>query len=122
MLAKIAVIVIKLGNVARFGIAEKAHRPAGEDAAVAAKVTCPGRIGHFARQRLGDIDRIRVQAFGNKRDTARKIAVDRVGSLLARRGDARFKVYGQFVEAPKLVPKMLRHVTRSFVRAIARFV
>ena len=91
-----------------FGCFQQADRAPGEDAPVAPEVGRPGRVGDLGIHRPGDIDRIRIERFGDQRDPAGEIVVDLLFGALARMGNPAFKVRGQFADLGQLVAQLDR--------------
>src|SRR3546814_12259612 len=58
-------------DLARLGGVEQAHRAPCEDSAIALQIRGPGAVRYLVRERLGDVDRVRVERLDQQRGAAR---------------------------------------------------
>src|SRR3546814_2941646 len=71
LLTEIGIGVVDRDDLARLGGVEQAHRAPCEDSAIALQIRGPGAVRYLVRERLGDVDRVRVERLDQQRGAAR---------------------------------------------------
>src|SRR3546814_4273335 len=72
LLTEIGIGVVDRDDLARLGGVEQAHRAPCEDSAIALQIRGPGAVRYLVRERLGDVDRVRVERLDQQRGAARE--------------------------------------------------
>src|SRR3546814_15295585 len=70
LLTEIGIGVVDRADLARLGGVEQAHRAPREDSAIALQLRGPGAVRYLVRERLGDVDRVRVESLQLTRGAA----------------------------------------------------
>ena len=119
--AEFLVGFVMLLHRAHFAGIEQRDRAAGENAAFAAQVRGPGAFRHFGRQDPGQVDRGGIEAFGDQRGAAGKIAVHLFLGAFARTRHPAFQIAGQFVDPGQLIAHLQRGFACAARCAVHRF-
>ena len=110
MVAEGGIGFIELGDRLCLARIEQPHRATGEDPAIALEIGGPGSVGDFTVHCPGDVDRVRIEAFGNQRDPPGEIVVDLLFGAGACMGDALLQVAGQLADLGQLIAQLDRGI------------